>query len=945
MNRPVKKSYITVPALYCGLILLLSLFFLLPKQLNATQEPPRAQKGILDLTDWDFSRDGTLKINGEWEFYWKKLLTPEDFKKKKIEKTGFMNIPRVWNGYKINGKELKGQGYATFRLTIKLKEAEKIYACSIHRQETAYRMWIDDRMFLSNGKVGRDRNSMLPEYRATTGTFTPEHKTVQVVIQVSNFFHKKGGIRNGIYLGIESDIRQSRDMLRTFDAFTFGSLLIMAMYHLALYWLRREDTSPLYFGTWCLFFALRILFDGTYLLEFYPGANWGIVYKLYYIFGYVSLPLFASFIHMLYPREFSRKILRMIQVAGTVYLLFVLFTPAIIYTHSAISYQTIIFVSMIYVLYVLIRAALRKREGAGIFIGGFIVLFTSIVLFLLDDNGIIDTHDFLPFGVFVFIFAQSLILSMRFSSAFTLTEIQAGQLQEVRNYLNNVINSMPSIIIGLDREGRVTHWNNEAEKATGTGETGALGKALQEVFPSLDERIIRLSKHFKETEPVTIEKVKSQNEGETVYQNVVMYPLAHAGAEGVVLRIDDITELEKKESQLRQSQKMETVGTLAGGLAHDFNNVLAGIFGTISILQHKMKKYHDIDPDELKNYLTVMENSSVRAKEMVQQLLSLSRKQELNLSPADCNLIMENIMKICDSAIDKSVNIHTHYAPEPAMVYADAAQIEQALLNLCINASHAMTVMKKEGARWGGSLTVAVDNIYADRHFCSSHPEAESGYYWMISVRDTGVGMDSTTLSKIFTPFYTTKEKESGTGLGLAMVYSIIRQHNGFIDVYSEPGVGSVFSFYLPVYSGEAGETETDDGHEVPLAPNKDRILIVDDEEIMRITSKDILEECGYRVAVARGGYEALDIFKEKHAEISAVLLDMVMPDMQGGEVYLKMREIDPGVRVLLSSGFRQDERVEKALALGIRGFIQKPYSLRKLAEAMYAVVTDETIP
>ncbi|MCK7484645.1 MAG: response regulator [Bacillus subtilis] len=245
-----------------------------------------------------------------------------------------------------------------------------------------------------------------------------------------------------------------------------------------------------------------------------------------------------------------------------------------------------------------------------------------------------------------------------------------------------------------------------------------------------------------------------------------------------------------------------------------------------------------------------------------------------------------------------------------------------------------MTIMRKPDEHQGGTLSVSIEMIRADRHFCNAHPEAVEGDYWVFGVRDDGVGMDSRTVSKIFDPFFTTKEKGKGTGLGLAMVYNIVQQHKGFIDVYSEVGIGTTFHVYLPVFEGADQENSKEDETNVPQGEGI--VLVVDDEAIIRQTAKAILEECGYTVITAGNGEEGVEVFRKRHSELKAVLLDMVMPKKSGKEAFLEMKQIQPAVRVLMASGFRQDERVQAVLDLGAAGFIQKPYTLKKLAQAIH---------
>ncbi len=403
-----------------------------------------------------------------------------------------------------------------------------------------------------------------------------------------------------------------------------------------------------------------------------------------------------------------------------------------------------------------------------------------------------------------------------------------------------------------------------------------------------------------------------------------------------VARILSDMERNVLEEQLLQAQKMETVGILAGGLAHDFNNVLGGIVSTLSIMQFEIQKGRKIDPEKLNEYINIMDKSGQRAVEMVQQLLTLSHRQDTRFSPIDLNATILNVYNICKSTFDKSINIRVQVPEDKAMAYADATHMEQVLLNLCVNASHAMTIMRPVGDRKGGILTVNLEMIQADTDFCKIRPEAQQISYWRISVGDTGVGMSPQTISKVFVPFFTTKEKGKGTGLGLSMVYNIVHQHDGFINIYSEVGRGATFDVYIPVLRG-AEFTEAKEKR-FELKQGKGLILVVDDEEILRHAAGAILKKCGYEVITASDGLQALQIFEQRHSEIKGVLLDLVMPQKSGEQVYLEMKAIDPMVKVIMASGFKQDERVTFALNQGVNAFIQKPYTLEKLAEVMAEV-------
>lgn len=510
---------------------------------------------------------------------------------------------------------------------------------------------------------------------------------------------------------------------------------------------------------------------------------------------------------------------------------------------------------------------------------------------------------------------------------------------QIKQYLSNIIDSMPSVIVAVNENGDIMQWNLEAEKVTGLTSDQAIDKKISEVFPFLSLEMENIQKAIFDCEHLVCQKVTNKNQGETKFLNINIYPLTADGIFGAVIRIDDVTENEKKDLQLRQSQKMEMVGTLAGGLAHDFNNVLGGIIGTLSIIDLKLESGKEMSNEELKKYIELMKQAGDRAANMVSQLLTLSRKQELSLSSVDLNKSIQNVVKVCENSFDKSINIVTSYQLSPAIVNADPAQIEQVLLNFCVNASHAMTIMKEDGKKWGGSLNISISKFLAKSRFCSLHPEAKEQLYWIISIADNGVGMSKNTISHIFSPFFTTKGEGRGTGLGLSIVYNIIKQHDGFIEVYSEQGIGSKFDIYIPLHDDIHGVLDNSAKIKAISYDANETILVVDDEELMLLTADGILSECGYKVILAQSGKEAIEIFTEQKENIDAVLLDMAMPLMSGKDVFNEMKKYDSDIKVLLASGYRHDERVEEILQLGVLGFIQKPYTIESLAIAFQEIL------
>lgn len=385
-------------------------------------------------------------------------------------------------------------------------------------------------------------------------------------------------------------------------------------------------------------------------------------------------------------------------------------------------------------------------------------------------------------------------------------------------------------------------------------------------------------------------------------------------------RVDE--EKKRLQEQLFQSQKLEALGTLAGGIAHDFNNLLASIMGYASIAKMELGEAHPAY-----RHVDIIETASVRASELTQQLLAFARGGKFDARLNDVNVIVREVSALLSRTIDKSIEMELDMAYDLRPAICDAGQVQQALLNICINARDAMPS--------GGKLVLSTKNtaLYADD--VKAMFDVSPGDYVQISVSDTGIGMDKDTQEHIFDPFFTTKEK--GTGLGLSLVYGIIKKHGGFIQVWSEPGKGTEFRLYLPACV--AGDACSEVEKSTEFRRGAETVLVVDDEPMIRDLVKEILERQGYSVLTAASGVEAVSIYQQNAGRIGLVLLDMVMPHMNGREVFQRLRDINPGVRIVVSSGYSHDRDADYLLEQGAVGFVQKPYRRPDLLRAVEEVM------
>jgi len=507
----------------------------------------------------------------------------------------------------------------------------------------------------------------------------------------------------------------------------------------------------------------------------------------------------------------------------------------------------------------------------------------------------------------------------------------------LKNYLSNIIESMPSMLITIDENNIVTQWNQAAVIATGIPSSEIMGKQITDATQLFNTYLTSSNEIMNNGKPVEFYR-KRLTDDDTHLRNITLFPLVANCAKGLVIRIDDITELEQKDQQLRQMQKMEIVGNLAGGLAHDFNNMLGGIMGALSVIKLK-RKNGTLSEAMLNDYLTMMEEAGVRATDMAKQLLFLSHNNETSLIPIDLISIINHTEKICRNTFDKSIIIEMEMPEEPVIISADATQIEQVLLNLFVNASHAMTIMRKANEKHGGKLSIVIEKINADQNFILNHPEAETADYWQISIRDTGVGMDTKTAAKIFEPFFTTKAREKGTGLGLSVAYNIIKTHKGFIDVYSEPGWGTEFTLYIPAL--ETNSSVININCQKKYIEGEGLILVIDDEDVIRKITSEILKECGYDVITATDGFEGIEILKREIDNIRLTIIDMVMPGKNGLETCKEIRQIKPDAKIIITSGFKKDERIDQLTEYRTDGFIQKPYTIERLSRLVHEILSD----
>lgn len=792
-----------------------------------------AQKGLLDLTEWDFDRHGTVALNGEYEFYWQRFLDPrETADSQQVAPNTYINVPDSWNGEKIEGMELPGTGFATYRLTVLLPKHMPTLSLKFLDMATTFRVYVDGHESLIVGEPGTNAAESKPSYRPQLLSISPKSDRLDLMIHVSNFHHLKGGIWEEIYLGQPAAIRSMWGGSLAFDIFLFGAILMMALYHLQLYFFRRKGKSSLYFGLFSFLVAIRILVtEEIWLTYALPWFNWQWLVKIEYLSAFLAVPAFGMYMFTLFRDHFPTGILKAILGVSAVLSSVVLLTPVSIFSYLPLVFDAYIVLCLFVGKYILFEA-LRKGQSleAAIFSGGFIILGLTVINDIIDISGLAHTGHLVGLGLFIFIFSQAALLSFRFTNAFTTIEDQHRLLGEMNN------------------------------------------------------------KYRIETEDRLLAQAEKQ----------------------------------RLEEQLARSRKMEALGLLAGGVAHDLNNVLSGIVTYPELL------LLDLSPDsKMYQQIDMIKSSGDRASAIVQDLLTLARrgviqKEVLNLNSligdyidsADYQKLRENYPQleiVCDCE------------PQLLNIAGSRAHLDKTIHNLVANAA--------EAQEKGGTVTISTRNRYIDRPI-NGYQVVQEGNYIILRVTDNGTGISQEDVDRIFEPFYTRKIMgRRGTGLGMAVVWGTVQDHQGFVDVESFVGEGTQIELYFPVTEEALVVVEKELTLD-EITGNGETVLIVDDIETQREIASQIISRLNYAPCTAESGEKAVEYLKDNQVDI--LVLDMIMePGINGLETFRRAKRLHPDIKAIIASGFSETQNVRLAQELGAGAYVKKPYTIEKIGRAI----------
>ncbi|MFL6467551.1 MAG: PAS domain S-box protein [Pyrinomonadaceae bacterium] len=508
-------------------------------------------------------------------------------------------------------------------------------------------------------------------------------------------------------------------------------------------------------------------------------------------------------------------------------------------------------------------------------------------------------------------------------------EITERKLAEERiRQQASLLDQAQDAILVCDLDHKITYWNLGAEKIYGISESEAVGSSLVEVVFSEGEETLKQAQASIDANDVWNTELRQTTQDGRVLYFVTRWRLIRDedGEPNHILIINtDVTEQRLSEAHLLRAQRLESIGTLAGGIAHDLNNVLSPILMSVEMLQLEDAKGAN------SRWLSMIRENAERGAALIKQVLSFARGMEGERVSVQLKHIIKDLVNVLAETLPRSIEIRFHIDPELWVITADANQIHQVLMNTCINARDAMSD--------GGTINIKAENVVIDENYSRMNPGSKPGPYVKVVVDDTGTGMKKEVLDRIFDPFFTTKEVGKGTGLGLSTTLMIVKSHDGFLNVYSEVGKGTRFTVYFPVAAGEAGDISSSRDAAMP-AGNGELILVVDDEVMIREISKATLERFGYEVVTAKDGKEALDVLLAADLKVDMVITDLAMPVMDGSQLVRSIRGTDAEIPILAMSGFVEPDQAADMRSMGVDTVLDKPFTAEVLLTAIRKALT-----
>jgi PAS domain S-box-containing protein len=796
---------------------------------------PQAVKGVLDLTGWNFDLEEPVNLAGEYEFYWNRHIAPGEFTAiSRPKASGFISVPGYWSDYRLEGQKLPGHGYATYRLTILVGKVRSPFAIEVPEVSTAYRLFVDQNELVSVGIAGKSMETTTPRQYPARMTFTPVSDRVTLLIQVSNFHHRRGGLWPVMAMGKQSAITKLHERKRDLDFFLLGGSFIMAIYHLSLFLVRVKFRSTLYFGILCFLIALRLFTtDQRYILQILPTLDWELLVKMEYLSFYLAVPFFGLLLQSFFA-VFSRNILRVVLTVGFAFSLIVILTPVSVFSHTLPLFEVITVALIFYAYYLMLASTIRGFIEPSVFLIGMSLLCCAVINDMLYVEGMINTGLLAPLGLFLFIFSQAFILYLRIMKTFVLVETQGKELyetfeaykREIRGRLRveeamreseekyrTILNSIQEGYYETDLRGNMTFFNESLCRILGYTRDEMMGMNNRQ-YMSADaaKRVYNFFVNVYRTgEPETAfdwEVIAKNGAHKTVEASVALIRSSEGipiGFRGVVR---DITERKQAEEQAKQQQqqlmqasKMVALGVLVSGMAHEINNPNNFIMLNTPILREAwdralpiLEEYYKENGDFIiggMNYSEMRKNISVlfsgildgatRIKQIVDDLKAYVRRDDLVITQSlDMNAVVKSSLSLVSHLIGKSTeHFSIDYGRDLPSISGNFQRLEQVVINVIQNACQALPDRNR-------SIFVS-----------TSYNEEMDAV--ILEVRDQGIGIPAENLPHIMDTFFTTKQHSGGIGLGLSISKKIIEEHGGRLTFTSEVGKGTTVDIIIPI--------------------------------------------------------------------------------------------------------------------------------------------------
>ncbi len=889
------------PFFYILCFILVTVLLISCQNRTATHLIPEIKKGRIDLSAWDFYKDGPVSLSGEWNFYWNHHISPRMLMEKTLTLTpGFIQVPGAWNNTVTNGETVTGFGFATYHASVTIGDSDHALGLKILDMATAFRLYVNGTLITSSGVPGQTADQTTPFYSPQVVDIEPHSGKIDIVVHVSNFHHWQGGMWEPVLIGQSRQLYDIRQNNLIVDAVLFGIICIMGAYHLGLFYSRPKDRSTLFFGLFCLMIAFRIITHGErYVITFFPGIHYDLLMKFIYISTYSYIPLFVAYTHLLFPKHLPKKMVGAAFGIGLIFILITLFSAVDFYSRGMPVYQLLICLFLLYGIYVICLCLKNNLQGSIVFFIGFSALLVTGLNDILYSRQVISTGYFVPFGLVIFIFSQAVLLSQRFSNAFLLVEQQGATLkkeirqrQKSEQKAREMIDLLPIPVSEYDFKFNVSYANQAALTSFGyTREDFSQGVSVSDLIPEeyFEEIASRIKKLEKGENPGPIElRLKKKDQSEVWGQ--VTPSLIFKGENPVGIRacFVDLSEQKRMEQAMKfaaEQEKYALVGQIAGKMAHDFNNILGAIMGNAELALLDTKE------DKTRDKLTLIFEQTIRGKNLTKNLIAFAKDQDPKQEYFPLQTKIELVLSLLKKDLEK-IHVIKEFDEQVPDILADPGMIEHAFVNVVQNSVHALSLVE--------TPVIIIRTYTLDRQIC-------------IEIEDNGCGIPKNSLKKIFEPSFTLKGSKDesgayksgikGTGYGMANVKKYIDQHKGNIHILSTPQKGTNVIICLPIENKVIPQKKAVPENRYSITSRMNILLVEDETSISDVQYKLLTKPPHYHtVDIARDGHLAIDYFNKNDYDF--VCLDYILPGgIDGMGVYHHIRKTDKTIPILFISG------------------------------------------